>query len=113
MDENFLVFWWGFWLGLVFSLVQACVPVLVEQQVGWASNTSDSLSVEAGDVLSWLMWVSNVSTEVWSTSWAFVWAGEGGGWFPWLCGDTFVFSVVQTLVASFAEFQGQWPTGLA
>ena len=61
----------------------------------------------------WVVGVSNVSIEVRSTVWAFVWTFEGGGWFPWLCGDTFVFSVVQTLVAWFAEFETEWPAGLA
>ena len=68
--------------------------------------------MEASDVLVWVVWVFNVSTEVWSTGWAFVWASEGGSWVPFFGGDTVVVLAVQTLVAFFAEFQGQWPAGL-
>ena len=97
----------------VFSFVQTCVKFLVEQQVAWAGNTSDGLSVPAGNVLSCVMWVSNVSTEVWSVMGAFVWAFEGGGWMPFLCGNTVIGFGVQTLVAWFAEFQGEWEASLA
>ena len=91
--------------GDVFSLEETCVPFLVVQQVVWAGNTSDSLSFPAGNVLSVIAWVSNVSTEVWSEMGAFVWALEGGGWMPFISGDTVIRSGVQALVASFAEFQ--------
>ena len=100
------------WLGLEFSFEQTGVPVLVEFQSLWTSDASDSLSMEASDVLVWVVWVFNVSTEVWSTGWAFVWAGESGGWVPFFCGDTVVVFAVQTLVTSLTVFQGQWPAGL-
>ena len=93
-----------FWLGLVESFVQTGVPFLVEHQSFGASDTSDSGTVKASDVLVRVIWVSNVSTEFGSTVGAFVWAFEGGCWFPWLSADTFVFTVVQALVAWFAEF---------
>ena len=44
---------------------------------------------------------------------AFVWALGGGGWFPWLSGDTVISFGVQTLVAWFAEFQEEWEASLA
>ena len=75
---TFLV--WNNTFGFVFSFIQTCVPFLVEQQSSWASNTSDSGTVEASDVLVSIVWVSNVSTEMWSMVGAFVWAIEGGGW---------------------------------
>ena len=99
-------------LGLVFTIVQTGVPFLVEHQSFGASDTSDSGTVEASDILVWVVWVSNVSAEFGSTVGAFVWAFEGGGWVPFLCSNTFVFSVVQTLVAWFTEFEAQWPAGL-
>jgi len=97
----------------VFSLEQTCVPLLIVQQVAWTGNTSDSLSLEAGNVLSCIVCVSNVSSEVWSVMGAFVWAIESGGWFPWVSGDTIVVFGVQTLVAWLAEFQGEWKARLA
>jgi len=99
--------------GFVFSLEQTCVPFLVVQQVVWTSNASDSLSLEAGNVLSCIVWISDVSAEMWSLMGAFVWAFESGGWCPWISGDTFIFSVVQTLVAWFAKLQGEWKARLA
>jgi len=99
--------------GDIFSFKQACVPFLVEQQITWACDTSDSLSFEASNVLSGIVWVSNVSTEVWTEVGAFVWAFEGGGWCPWVSGDAFIRFGVQTLVAWFAEFQGEWEAGLS
>ena len=68
--------------------------------------------MEASDVLVWVAWVFDVSAEVGSTVGAFVWAFEGGSWVPLLCCDAFVVTVVQTLVASFAEFKAQWPACL-
>ena len=93
------------WLGLEFSFEQTGVPVLVEFQSFGTSDASNSLSVEASDVLVGVVWVSNVSTEVWSTGWAFVWAFEGGSWVPFFGGDTVVVFAVYTLVAFFTEFQ--------
>ena len=43
---------------------------------------------------------------------AFVWAFESGGWCPSLSGDTIVLLAVQTLVASFTEFQREWEASL-
>ena len=78
------------WLGLVDSIEETGVPFLVELQSLGAGDTSYSGTMETSDVLVWVAWVSNVSTEVWSTMGTFVWAFEGGGWCPWLGGDTIV-----------------------
>ena len=110
VKKNSLV---GSWFGNEFSLEYACVPLFVEQQVVGAGDTSDSLSLKAGNVLTWVVSISNVSTEVWSVMGAFVWAFEGGGWMPFRSGDTVIRSGVQTLVASFAEFQREWEAWLA
>ena len=78
------------WLSLVDTIVQTSVPFLVVFQSLWTSNTSNSLSMPASNVLMWVMWVSNVSIEVRSTVGTFVRAVEGGGWVPWFGCNTFV-----------------------
>ena len=85
--------------GLVDTVEQTGVPFLVVFQTRWTSDTSNSGSFPACNVLVWVVWVSNVSTEVWSTVGAFVWAFEGGSWMPFLSGDTVIMFVVKTLVA--------------
>ena len=100
------------WLGEVFSFEETSVFFLVEFQVSWTCNTSNSDSLPASDVLTRVGWISNVSIEVWSVFWAGIWAYKGGGWFPFLGGDTFVSFAVQALVTILTEFQAQWPAGL-
>ena len=87
------------WLGFVDTIEQTGVPFLVVFQTRRTSNTSNSRSFPACNVLVWVVWVSNVSTEVWSTVGAFVWAFKGGGWMPFLSGDTVIKFVVEALVA--------------
>ena len=111
---NFLVTRLTFsgWLSEEFSFEETSIFFFVEFQVSWTSDTSNSNSFPASNVLSVVGRISNVSTEVWSKMWTFVWAYEGGGWVPLLGGDTFVSSTVQTLVTFLTEFQAQWETRL-
>ena len=96
----------------VFSFIETSIFVFVEFQVSWACNTSNSDSLPASDVLTMVGWISNISAEVWSVFWTGIRAYEGGGWFPFLGGDTFVSFAVQALVTILTEFQAQWPAGL-
>ena len=100
------------WLGEVFPFVETSVFVFVELQVSWASDTSNSNSFPASNVLSGVSWISDVSIKVWSVMGTFVWTLEGSSWVPFLCGDTFVLFSVQTLVTILTEFQAQWPASL-
>ena len=101
------------WLGEEFSFKQASIFGLVEFQVYWACNTSNSHTIKAPNILTSVGWISNVSAEVMSSCGAHIRACKGGGWFPLACGDAFISSVVQTLVAFLTEFQTQWETSLA
>ncbi len=80
----------GIRFGLVDSVVKTCVPFLVEFQVSWTSDTSNSNSLPACNVLESVTGISNVSTEVVSTVGAFVGASESGGWSPAFCGYTVI-----------------------
>ena len=100
------------WLSDVFSFVETSVLFLVEFQISWTSDTSNSNSLPASDVLSGVSWISDVSIKVWSVMGTFVWTLEGSSWVPFLGGDTFVLFGVQTLVTILAEFQAQWPASL-
>ena len=100
------------WLSEEFTFEEAGIFFLVEFQVSWACNTSNSNSLPTSNVLTRVGWISNVSTEVWSVMGTFVWAFKGGSWVPFLSGDTIISSTVQTLVTFLTEFQTQWEASL-
>ena len=99
-------------LGEVFSLVKTGIVEFVEFQVSWTCNTSDSNSLPASNILSRVGWVSNVSIEFGSFFTTDIWTLEGGGWLPFLGGDAFISSAVQTLIAFLTEFQAHWEASL-
>ena len=101
------------WLGEIFSFEQASIFGFVEFQVSWTCNTSNSNSLPTSNILSSVGWISHVSIIVRSFGTTYIRTYKGGGWFPFLCGDAFISSIVQTLVTFLTEFQAQWETSLA
>ena len=78
MNLLLIVTWWfealmTFWFGDVLTVVQACVPLFVEFQSCGTVDTTNCGSKPTSNVVSFVLWVSNVSTEFWSTMGAFVW----------------------------------------
>ena len=100
------------WSSFVESLVKTSVPLLVELQLSWASDTSNCNSFPASNILSFVIWVSNVATVIGAEMGTFVWTFKGCGWLPFLCSDTLVVFAVETLVAILTELQFQRPTCL-
>jgi len=101
------------WLGLVNTIKQTGIPYLVKEKTFWTTDASDSNSHPAGDVLSWVRWVLEVSAEFWALEWADVWTIECSCWCPCFSANTVIRFGVQALVASFTEFQGEWEASLA
>ena len=82
------------WLCLEFAIIETSVPVFVEFQAWWTSDTSDSNSLPAGNILVWIAWIYNVSTEMWTTVGTFIRAFECGSWMPLFSCSTFVMFAV-------------------
>ena len=99
--------------GHVFAFVQTGVLLLVKQQISWASNTSDSDTVPASNILARVGLVYNVSREIMAFMGALVRAFEGGSWFPCLSCNAFFLVRVQALITFSTVDQACRPACLA